>query len=93
MSDKPTKTCKFIFPDLGKFVVMDVQKKIVLEDMKISFAKILSLNLFAKKLSYYFETTPLDHTRTLDYILTMREIAESRDPQLQITIKIEEMGA
>mmetsp|Transcript_50028 Transcript_50028/g.57588 ORF Transcript_50028/g.57588 Transcript_50028/m.57588 type:complete len:90 (+) Transcript_50028:29-298(+) len=83
--------CKFIFETFSKYIEMDIQKRAILDDMKVSFGKILGINLFAKKLVYYLgdSLTPLDSSKPLlEAISTLQQNA-----QIQLLVKITEIGA
>ncbi|CAD8127287.1 unnamed protein product [Paramecium sonneborni] len=43
---------KFTFPSLEKFIIMDFNKKIALEDLKFTFTNVLKIDLFGQKVHF-----------------------------------------
>lgn len=73
---------------------MDIQKRAILDDMKVSFGKILGINLFAKKLVYYLgdSSTPLDSSKPLlEAIGSLPQTQQNS--QIQLLVRISEIGA
>ncbi|CAD8091237.1 unnamed protein product [Paramecium primaurelia] len=47
---------QFIIPSLEKFIIMDFNKKIALQDLKFTFTNVLKIDLFFKiTLIFYFQ--------------------------------------
>ncbi|CAD8136665.1 unnamed protein product [Paramecium octaurelia] len=87
---------KFTFSGLDKYIVMELNTKIALEDLKFTFANILKTDFFAKKLEYHvtkgFNDKPLSAQKSLAH----QQIASTfRGPgqQLNIQVKFIEEGA
>lgn len=90
MSDK-IDNVRFIFQEFGKFVTMDLSRKVVFDDLKMSFTKILNVSFFAKKLIFYSSNSqiPIDTSRTFGEI-----IGPGTPPtKIEFQVKIEETGA
>ena len=45
---------KFVFTDIEKFILMDVNLNVPLADLKYSFSKILNIDFFGKALKYTY---------------------------------------
>lgn len=56
---------KFIFEDYDKYILMDVNMKVALDDLKYSFQKILNIDMFAKRLVYFYNDIPLNPNKSL----------------------------
>ena len=83
------QTCKFVFDQYSKIIEMDIPKRALLADMKLTFGRFLGVNLFAKKLVYYFKDKAIDSSKPLIEALENERV----QPQIQITVKTEELGA
>lgn len=85
------QSCKLVFTDFAKIVQMNIPRKLVLDDLKITLTKILGISLFAKKLVFCIRDRTIDSSRSLDD--QGEDFLNCGPGQLQITIKIEELGA
>ncbi|CAK72555.1 unnamed protein product (macronuclear) [Paramecium tetraurelia] len=87
---------KFTFSGLDKYIVMELNTKIALEDLKFTFANILKTDFFAKKLEYHVTKGFQDKTLSAQKSLAHQEIQSLfRGPgqQLNIQVKFIEEGA
>lgn len=86
----PVYTVRFIFQEYGKFVTMELSSKVVFDDLKMSFSKILGVSFFAKQINIYIKNAsdiPIDSSKTLG------EIWKNPTPVVEFDVKVQEMGA
>lgn len=83
------QSAKFIFQDYGKIVTLDLPNKVVFDDLKMSFTRMLNVNFFAKKLEFYLPDSnyPIDSSRTLG------EVIGQTATNIVFIVKIGETGA
>ncbi|CAD8053932.1 unnamed protein product [Paramecium sonneborni] len=89
---------KFTFSGLDKYIVMELNTKIALEDLKFTFANILKTDFFAKRLEYHvmkgFKNTQLQPQKSLSQQEIPIEFKGSGPgQQLNIQVKFTEEGA
>ncbi|CAD8138224.1 unnamed protein product [Paramecium pentaurelia] len=89
---------KFTFSGLDKYIVMELNTKIALEDLKFTFANILKTDFFAKKLEYHVVKGFKDKTLSAQKSLAHQEISsdfkgQGPGQQLNIQVKFIEEGA
>ncbi|CAD8046677.1 unnamed protein product [Paramecium sonneborni] len=89
---------KFTFSGLDKYIVMELNTKIALEDLKFTFANILKTDFFAKRLEYQvvkgFNSTTLTSQKSLsqqDIPIDYKGTGPGQ--QLNIQVKFTEEGA
>ncbi|CAD8127190.1 unnamed protein product [Paramecium sonneborni] len=89
---------KFIFPALEKFIVMDLNSKIALDDLKFTFTNILKIDLFAKKIKFSFNKGFIQIDLNSQQSLSGQEAIKNQNQnqekqQIDITVKFIEEGA
>ncbi|CAD8187201.1 unnamed protein product [Paramecium octaurelia] len=87
---------KFIFPSLDKFIIMDFNKKIALQDLKFTFTNVLKIDLFSKlpqfSVSRGFHSILLNSHQSLSG-QTNQNFYQKVGNHLEITVKFQEEGA
>ncbi|CAD8192501.1 unnamed protein product [Paramecium pentaurelia] len=87
---------KFIFPRFEKFIIMDFNTKIALEDLKFTFTNVLKIDLFARKLVFFitkgFNSIELDSQKSLQGQATLSNFKKDKT-QIEIVVKLFEEGA
>ncbi|CAD8215093.1 unnamed protein product [Paramecium pentaurelia] len=87
---------KFTFPVLEKFIIMDLNNKIALEDLKFTFTNILKVDLFAKKLSFLikkgFLQIELNSQQSLKGQIAL-ENYKKEQAHIEVIVKFFEEGA
>ncbi|CAD8090883.1 unnamed protein product [Paramecium sonneborni] len=89
---------KFIFPALEKFIVMDLNSKIALDDLKFTFTNILKIDLFAKRIKFSFNKGFIQIDLNSQQSLSGQEAIKNQNQnqekqQIDITVKFIEEGA
>ncbi|CAD8192541.1 unnamed protein product [Paramecium pentaurelia] len=87
---------KFTFPVIEKFILMDLNKKIALEDLKFTFTNILKIDLFAKKLTFMinksFKQIELNSQQSLKGQIALENHKKEQAP-IEVIVKFFEEGA
>ncbi|CAD8203033.1 unnamed protein product [Paramecium octaurelia] len=87
---------KFIFPRYEKFIIMDFNTKIALEDVKFTFVNVLKVDLFARKLVFLITKgliqTELDSQKSLQGQTVINKLKQEKS-QIEIVVKFLEDGA
>ncbi|CAD8099831.1 unnamed protein product [Paramecium primaurelia] len=87
---------KFIFPSLDKFIMMDFNKKIALQELKFTFTNILKIDLFSKQLQFFiskgFHSIQLKSHQSLNG-QTIQNFYQKEKNHLEIIVKFYEEGA
>ncbi|CAD8101540.1 unnamed protein product [Paramecium primaurelia] len=87
---------KFIFPRFEKFIIMDFNTKIALEDLKFTFTNVLKIDLFARKLVFFitkgFNSIELDSQKSLQGQAALSNYKKDKT-QVEIVVKFFEEGA
>ncbi|CAD8123906.1 unnamed protein product [Paramecium sonneborni] len=87
---------KFTMPSLDKFIIMDFNKKIALEDLKFTFTNILKIDLFGLKVEFFI-------SKGFNFISLNSQLSLSGQPNqdlfkqdnnfIEITVKFVQEGA
>ena len=88
---------KFNFSFIKKYITMDLHMKATIDDLKPTFANLLNINLFAKKLIYYNGANVVETSKTMQELIDDKEIADkttsvSNEPII-LEVREEEEGA
>ncbi|CAD8119234.1 unnamed protein product [Paramecium primaurelia] len=87
---------KFIFSSLDKFIIMDFNKKIALQDLKNTFINILKIDLFSKQPQFFiskgFHSIQLNSHQSLNG-QTIQNFNQKDQNSLEIIVKFYEEGA
>ncbi|CAD8105962.1 unnamed protein product [Paramecium primaurelia] len=87
---------KFIFPSLDKFIIMDFNKKIALQDLKFTFTSVLKIDLFSKTPQFFiskgFHSIQLNSFQSLSG-QTNQNFYQKDKNHLEIQVKFYEEGA
>ncbi|CAD8206684.1 unnamed protein product [Paramecium octaurelia] len=96
MSINEYERVKFIFPRFEKFIIMDFNTKIALEDLKFTFVNVLKIDLFARKLAFFitkgFNQIELDSQKSLQGQTVLSNFKKDKS-QMEIVVKFIEEGA
>ncbi|CAD8100865.1 unnamed protein product [Paramecium primaurelia] len=90
---------KFIFTVLEKFIVMDLNSKIALDDLKFTFTNILKIDLFAKRLQFSITKGLKQYSLNSQQSLIQQEnlrifnLNNQERKQIDINVKFIEEGA
>ncbi|CAD8192513.1 unnamed protein product [Paramecium pentaurelia] len=87
---------KFIIPSLEKFIIMDFNKKIALQDLKFTFKNVLKIDSFSKQLQYFiskgFHSIQLNSHKSLNE-QAIQNFYQKEKNLLEIIVKFYEEGA
>ncbi|CAD8146678.1 unnamed protein product [Paramecium octaurelia] len=87
---------KFIFPSLDKYIIMDFNRKITLEDLKFTFTNVLKIDLFSKRpqfsISKGFNLIQLNSQKNLSE-QNIQNFLQKDKNHIEITVKFLEEGA
>ncbi|CAD8108317.1 unnamed protein product [Paramecium sonneborni] len=87
---------KFIFLSLDKFIIMDLNKKIALQDLKFTFTNVLKIDLFSKLPQFFiskgFNSIQLNSHQSLSG-QDIQHFAQKNQNYLEILVKFYEEGA
>lgn len=86
---------KFNFSFVKKFITLDLHMKATIDDLKPTFANLLNVSLFSKKLIYFFKQKPLEVGKTMQELIDDKEIevsSKANDPII-LDVNQEEEGA
>ena len=78
-------TVKFMIHELNKMVQMRLPKTFVLEDLRVTFQKVLDKSLYGKRILFYYDNTLLDATKTIESHLPLPRAGEI----VEIRVKFE----
>ncbi len=91
---------KFNFSFIKKFITMDLHMKATIDDLKPTFANLLNINFFAKKLTYYYKNVDLKTWKTMQELIEDGEISREdvtrtrgSSESLVLEVRQEEEGA
>ncbi|KRX06377.1 hypothetical protein PPERSA_04990 [Pseudocohnilembus persalinus] len=88
---------KFTFTGQNRYIVMDINKRVALADLKFAFAKILNLDFYCKQLKYRIKNgdteEELKSFQSLEEQNEKWNRQEQKNNQLEINVDFDDEGA
>lgn len=86
---------KFNFKELKKFITMELNLKVSINDLRENFSKLLATNFFAKRLVFIYGLEQIDPSQNLEIFFEKNFFSKKERPPstLEIDVETEQEGA